>query len=72
MSNQLLLRRRAMMSGKKEPGWDGKVWAYYEVDDVSSPTNILGSTTGIDSVKIEGVGYIPLATTYQLVILEHI
>lgn len=77
MSNQLLLRRRAMMaSGGIEPASDGRIWAYYDVGDTENPTTILTSTNNIADVVIDDVsqgvitGYTFATTGRHLVKIE--
>lgn len=64
----LLMRRRAMMPQTTittlPPGWDGKIWAYYNVTDTTTPTTLLYTTGYLSGMNVDGVD-VTLATTYQ-------
>ena len=46
------------------PGSDGKVWCYYNVVDISSPTTLTENNSGFSAMQVDGVN-VPLATSYQ-------
>lgn len=52
----LLKRRRALASVankfERQPGWDGYCWFYYEISDVSSPTQLTYDGRNIPDKKI--------------------
>lgn len=56
--DELLLRRRALMSADHDfstPGWDGRVWAYFNVTDTSSATTLLYRNTDVSNVEVDGI-----------------
>ncbi len=61
-------RRRLMMAASKHyeivPGSDGRIWAYYDVTDISTPTKLLNSTSGMTSMEVDGVQQ-SVSATYQ-------
>ena len=65
--DKLLLRRRMLMNTNHDfstPGWDGCFWAYYDVNDTTNATQLLGSTTGLIGPMIVDGEEQTLATTY--------
>ena len=65
--DELLLRRRALMSADHDfstPGWDGCFWAYYDINDTTNATQLLGSTVGLIGPMIIDGEEQTLATTY--------
>lgn len=56
--DELLLRRRAMMNTDHDfstPGWDGRVWAYYNITTTGSATTLLYRNAGVSNVEVDGV-----------------
>ena len=65
--DELLLRRRALINADHDfsvPGWDGCFWAYYDVNDTTNATQLLGATTGLTGPMIVDGEEQTLATTY--------
>lgn len=65
--DELLLRRRMLMNTNHDfstPGWDGYFWAYYDVNDTTNATQLLGATTGLVGPMIVDGEEKTLATTY--------
>lgn len=62
-------RRRLMEAAcehyEPEPGWDGYIWCYYNVTDISQPTTIFGNTVYVvGDMIVDGVPVTP-STSYQ-------
>ena len=56
--DELLLRRRALMSADHDfstPGWDGRIWAYFNITNTSSATTLLYRNTGVSNVEVDGI-----------------
>lgn len=49
---------------ERQPAWDGKIWAYYDVTTTASATTLIGATTGIGgTMNVDGVN-VTRATSY--------
>lgn len=46
------------------PGDDGRMWAVYEINDISSPSTLLYTAQGISAMTVDGV-FVPVSTTHQ-------
>ena len=51
---------------KEEPGWDGWIWCYYQIDDISETSSIFKSSAAesISKMKVDGIEQ-PVSSDYQ-------
>lgn len=51
---------------KEEPGWDGWIWCYYQIDDISEASHIFNSSVveSISKMKVDGIEQ-PVSSDYQ-------
>ena len=55
--DELLLRRRVLMNTDHDfstPGWDGRIWAYYNITTTGN-TTLLYRNTGVNNIEVDGV-----------------
>lgn len=69
LKSLLLMRRRELMAAATHmepvPGSDGKVWAYFNINESGKDNRLIAySTYGISAIEVDG-DPIPLATTYD-------